>query len=37
MSADFIIRLIGMIVFFILGYYWGTPLGKMADSGTKPI
>lgn len=32
MSADFIIRLIGMIVFSVLGVYWGTSLGKMANA-----
>lgn len=36
MSADFIIRLIGMIVFSILGVYWGTSLGRMADGAQSP-
>lgn len=36
MSADFIIRLIGMIVFSILGVYWGTTLGKMANAAPNP-
>jgi len=31
MSSDFLIRLIGMIVFSILGVYWGTSLGNMAN------
>lgn len=31
MSADFIARLIGMIVFSILGVYLGTHLGRMAN------
>ncbi len=31
MSADFIARLIGMIVFSILGVYLGTYLGRMAN------
>ncbi len=34
MSADFIARLIGMVVFAILGVYWGTYLGRLAgDAG----
>ena len=36
MSADFIIRLIGMIVFSIIGVYWGTALGNMAESAPSP-
>lgn len=32
MSVDFIIRLVGMIVFSILGVYWGTSLGIIANS-----
>ena len=28
MSADFIARLDGMVVFSILGVYWGTNLGR---------
>ena len=32
MSADFIARLIGMIVFSILGVYWGTQIGAMATA-----
>ncbi|HEX7974868.1 MAG TPA: tail fiber domain-containing protein [Anaerolineales bacterium] len=32
MSADFIIRLIGMIVFAIIGVYWGTSLGNVANA-----
>ena len=31
MSADFIARLIGMIVFSILGVYLGTYLGQLAN------
>ncbi len=31
MSADFVARLIGMIVFSILGVYLGTYLGQMAN------
>jgi uncharacterized protein YacL len=31
MSSEFIMRLIGMIVFSTLGVYWGTALGKMAN------
>ena len=30
MSIDFIFRLIGMVVFAILGVYWGTHLGRLA-------
>jgi len=30
MSSDFLIRLIGMIAFSILGVYWGTSLGQIA-------
>ena len=30
MSIDFIFRLIGMVVFSILGVYWGTHLGRLA-------
>lgn len=31
MSADFIMRLIGMIVFAVIGVIWGTSLGQMAN------
>jgi len=31
MSTDFVIRLIGMIVFFIVGISWGISLGEQAD------
>lgn len=31
MSSEFIVRLIGMIVFSTLGVYWGTSLGNMAN------
>jgi uncharacterized protein YacL len=41
MSADFIARLIGMVVFAILGTYWGTQIGAMATANdvipTVPI
>jgi len=30
MSIDFIFRLIGMVVFAVLGVYWGTHLGRLA-------
>jgi uncharacterized protein YacL len=33
MSSDFVIRLIGMIVFSIFGIYWGSSLGQMAIPG----
>jgi uncharacterized protein YacL len=32
MSTDFITRLIGMIVFSIIGVYWGAYLGQMANA-----
>jgi len=32
MSSEFIVRLIGMIVFTTLGVYWGTTLGKIANA-----
>ncbi|MEN4041528.1 MAG: PIN domain nuclease [Anaerolineaceae bacterium] len=31
MSFEFILRLIGMIVFAVLGVYWGTSLGQLAN------
>lgn len=31
MSVEFIIRLIGMIVFSIIGVYWGASLGRIAN------
>ena len=41
MSADFIARLVGMVVFAILGTYWGTQIGAMATANdvipTVPI
>lgn len=37
MSADFIARLIGMIAFSILGVYWGTSLGKLANQTPGPF
>jgi uncharacterized protein YacL len=30
MSADFVARLVGMVVFAIIGVYWGTYLGRVA-------
>ena len=35
MSSDFIIRLIGTIVFCILGVIWGYNLGELAN--TSPV
>jgi len=32
MSVEFIIRLVGMIVFAIIGVYWGVVLGRMANA-----
>jgi uncharacterized protein YacL len=37
MSADFIARLLGMIVFGILGVYWGTHLGRIASPTSGPF
>jgi uncharacterized protein YacL len=34
MSSDFIVRLIGMIVFTIVGTYWGYTLGNMTPQST---
>ena len=31
MSTDFIIRLIGMVIFSVLGVAWGTALGRAAN------
>jgi hypothetical protein len=31
MSADFIVRLIGMIVFSVIGVIWGINLGQLAN------
>lgn len=36
MSSDFIIRLIGMVLFTILGVYWGGSLGKLANINPLP-
>jgi uncharacterized protein YacL len=36
MSPDFVIRLIGMIVFSIIGVAWGTSLGRMANIAPTP-
>ena len=36
MSADFIARLAGMIVFSVVGVYWGTSLGSMAGQAPGP-
>lgn len=36
MSADFIIRLIGMIIFAIAGVYWGNSLGQLASANPGP-
>lgn len=37
MSSDFIVRLIGMIVFSTLGVYWGTSLGKLANANPAVV
>lgn len=37
MSIDFVIRLIGMIVFCILGVFWGASIGRIANSGPDII
>jgi uncharacterized protein YacL len=36
MSSEFIIRLLGMIVFSVLGVYWGTSLGRLANASPGP-
>ncbi len=36
MSTDFIIRLIGMIFFSIIGVSWGTSLGRLANINPTP-
>lgn len=36
MSTDFIIRLIGMIIFSIIGVYWGASLGRVANVTPGP-
>ncbi len=36
MSTDFIVRLIGMIVFAIIGVIWGISLGKLANLNPSP-
>jgi uncharacterized protein YacL len=36
MSADFVFRLIGMVVFAVLGTYWGAQLGVIAKSSPTP-
>ncbi len=37
MSVDFIARLVGMITFSIIGVYWGTYLGRLANTTTGPF
>ncbi|HTX78365.1 MAG TPA: PIN domain-containing protein [Longilinea sp.] len=41
MSADFIFRLIGMVLFAVLGTFWGNSLGQIANAhpapGTLPV
>lgn len=36
MSSDFIIRLIGMVVFCVVGVFWGVSLGKMVNINPDP-
>ncbi|MBI9043842.1 MAG: PIN domain nuclease [Anaerolineaceae bacterium] len=36
MSSDFIFRLIGMIVFAVLGVFWGTSIGDLANIDASP-
>jgi uncharacterized protein YacL len=36
MSADFIVRLIGMVVFAVIGTYWGAQLGNLAITPSAP-
>jgi uncharacterized protein YacL len=35
MSADFIARLVGMVLFAVLGVYWGIYLGNLTESQTE--
>jgi uncharacterized protein YacL len=37
MSADFIARLIGMVVFAILGTFWGSQLGAISEANPLPV
>ena len=39
MSVEFVIRLVGMIIFAIIGVYWGSELGKTANinPGQSPL
>ena len=37
MSADFIARLLGMIVLAIVGVYWGSDLGKLAQTNSDAV
>jgi len=39
MSVEFIIRLVGMVIFAIIGVYWGSELGKTANinPGQSPL
>ncbi len=37
MSADFIARLIGMVVFAILGTFWGSQLGAVSEVNPLPV
>jgi len=36
MSADFIFRLIGMVLFAVLGTFWGNSLGQIANAHPAP-
>jgi uncharacterized protein YacL len=36
MSTEFILRLVGMIIFSIIGVAWGTSLGRMANLNPTP-
>ena len=35
MSADFIARLVGMVLFAVLGVYWGVYIGNITDAQTE--
>ncbi|GAP05533.1 MAG TPA: PIN domain nuclease [Anaerolinea thermolimosa] len=37
MSSDFIARLVGMVAFSIVGVYWGTYLGRLANQASGPF
>jgi uncharacterized protein YacL len=36
MTSEFVLRLVGMIVFSVVGVYWGTTLGRLANVNPSP-